>query len=314
MGESMSTVIALDAGQTGVKVRVDSDAGTRVDTLPGVRTDRPLVPQIAGIARELTPAGEPLAALAAGVSGLTPQEADAAPLRDALGGGARVVLAHDSVTAFLGALGDQRGAVVASGTGVVTLAVGRTKVARVDGWGNIMGDAGSAYWIGREGLDAAMRGFDGRGTPTALTEVMRERWPDPAQAYTLLQADPDRVRVVAAFAEAVTSVAGSDPVAARICLSAARELAHSATAALTRVAEPDGDRPGVVSAIGGVFRSELILTRFCELLAEARPAIDVCDALGDGRDGAVALLELDREHPLYAHVSVAAPVAAGSVV
>lgn len=310
----MSTVVALDAGQTGVKVHVASGSGTRHETLPGVRTDRPLVPQVAQMVQSLMPAGDRLTALAAGVSGLTAREADAAPLRDELGGGTRVVLAHDSITAFLGALGDERGAVVASGTGVVTLAVGRTKVARVDGWGNIMGDAGSAYWIGREGLDAAMRAFDGRGTPTTLTALMRERWPDPAQAYTHLQADPDRVRVVAAFAEAVTSIAGEDAVAARICLSAARELAHSATAALARVAEPDGARPGIVSAIGGVFGSDLILTRFCELLAEARPAVDVRPARGDGRDGAVTLLGLEPSHPLYAHVSVATPVAAESVV
>jgi len=307
---STGTVIALDAGQTGVKAHVTAHGVVRDQTLPGVRTDRPLVPQIAEIARALTPDDEPLVALAAGVSGLTQLEADASPLQRALGGHARVVLAHDSVTAYLGALGERRGAVVASGTGVVTLAVGRTKVSRVDGWGNIMGDAGSAYWIGREGLDAAMRAFDGRSTPTVLTDLLREQWPDPSQAYTQLQADPDRVRLVAGFAEAVTDAAADDTVAARICLAAARELAHSATAALGNVAEPGDDAMRAVSAIGGVFRSALILRRFTELVGEARPAIELCAPAGDGRDGAVALLGLGRGHPLYAHVSVAETPAA----
>ena len=89
----------------------------------------------------------------AGISGLTDQDADAAALLSLLAGtGIRsTVLAHDSTTSYLGALGDTRGAVVASGTGVVTLAVGVETVARVDGWGYIMGDAGSGYWIGRAG-------------------------------------------------------------------------------------------------------------------------------------------------------------------
>ncbi|MEQ6897097.1 BadF/BadG/BcrA/BcrD ATPase family protein [Microbacterium sp. KR10-403] len=305
---SRGTVIALDAGQTGVKVQVRTRDGVRDETLPGVRTDRPVVPQIAALVRALTPQGEPLLALAAGVSGLTAHEADAAPLQRALGGHARVLLAHDSVTAYLGALGERRGAVVAAGTGVVTLAVGRTRVSRVDGWGNIMGDAGSAYWIGREGLDAAMRAFDGRSTPTLLTDLMRERWPDPSQAYTQLQADPDRVRVVAGFAEAVSDAAADDAVAARICLAAARELAHSVTAALANVADPGDDATRPVSAVGGVFRSDLILTRFTELMAEARPGIDLWAPAGDGLDGAVTLLGLRREHPLYGRVSVAAAV------
>ncbi|GAE70420.1 hypothetical protein JCM18909_3738 [Cutibacterium acnes JCM 18909] len=66
-------------------------------------------------------------------------------------GVSRVLLAHDSITSYLGALGDQLGVVTASGTGVITLAVGRHNVARVDGWGYIIGDAGSAFWLGRHG-------------------------------------------------------------------------------------------------------------------------------------------------------------------
>ena len=65
--------------------------------------------------------------LTAGISGLTDRDADAGALLELLRdtGIREAVLAHDSTTSFLGALGDARGAVVASGTGVVTLAVGR---------------------------------------------------------------------------------------------------------------------------------------------------------------------------------------------
>lgn len=303
--------LAVDAGQTGTKIRVDRGGTTPVDLLyPGVRTHEPLLPQLARIAEALHGELEaPLDVVAFGVSGLTGPDADAEDLLPLLGdlGTRRVLLAHDSVTSFLGSLGDTQGAVVAAGTGVVTLGVGRLHVARVDGWGNIMGDAGSAYWIGREALDVAMRAYDGREAQTALVDVVRERWPNIEDAYIDLQTDPDRVRVVASFAESVTELAATDAAAARISLRAARELSRSVITALERVADPETpDAIQHVSAIGGVFRSTQIRTRFEELLAEARPNARIESPRGSGLDGAALLLGLAAEHPLRHHISVAA--------
>ncbi|WP_341476215.1 BadF/BadG/BcrA/BcrD ATPase family protein, partial [Cryobacterium zongtaii] len=59
-----------------------------------------------------------------------------------------------------------------AGTGVVTLAVGVHDVARIDGWGNLIGNAGSGYWIGRAALEAVMREYDGRGPVTVLTATV----------------------------------------------------------------------------------------------------------------------------------------------
>jgi N-acetylglucosamine kinase-like BadF-type ATPase len=304
--------LAIDAGQTGMKIRMTAPgAEPRESTLPGVRTDQELIPQLAAAAREAA-AGTRIAEVSAGVSGLTRRESDATALLDATQDlGTRVArLTHDSVTSFLGTLGGDRGAVVAAGTGVVTLAVGRSRVARVDGWGNIMGDAGSAYWIGREALDAGMRAYDGRGPRTPLTDVMRERWPDLDEAYIDLQADPDRIRIVASFARAVSDLAGADPVAERICLRAAEELAHAVTAGLDRVAEAgdgtgDGDGSWAVGAVGGVFASGFIRSRFEQLLADGSVAVHLVSARGTGLDGAAALPDLGTEHPLRALVSVA---------
>lgn len=303
--------LAIDAGQTNTKIRLDDVGVPSLELVyPGVRTSEPLLPQLSETMRRVAlETARPVDIVAVGVSGLTSGEADAASLLELIPdiGVRSVLLAHDSVTSFLGTLGEAHGAVIAAGTGVVTLGVGRTSVARVDGWGNIMGDAGSAYWIGREALDAAMRAHDGRGAPTALEVAVRSRWPQIEDAYVDLQTDPDRIRVVASFAKAVTDLADADVVAARICLAAARELSQSVVTALRRVADPadSAHTEPLVSAIGGVFHSELIRTRFEQLVTESVPTVRLEQPHGTGLDGAAALPGLLADHPLRSLISSA---------
>src|SRR6266566_417922 len=66
------------------------------------------------------------------------------------------------------------GVVVIAGTGSV--AFGRNDAgeeARAGGWGPIIGDEGSGYFIARTGLSAILRAYDGRGKPTLMTELLR---------------------------------------------------------------------------------------------------------------------------------------------
>jgi glucosamine kinase len=292
-------VLSIDAGQTGMKVRVTGIPGDR--TFAGIRTDEDLLPQLAAVARAtLTDSPGAADTLAAGVSGLTAAAAHPDALaRLVEGTGIRsVVLAHDSTTSFLGALGEERGAVVAAGTGVVTLAVGAAGIARVDGWGYLMGDAGSGYWIGREALDAVMRAYDGRGPATALADVVRERWPELPDAYLDLQADEKKVSVVASFAESVARLAlAGDPTAASISRRAGRELATSAVASLTRVGLDAASAPAVC-AIGGVFRSAVLREAFDGFVLGDVPGARIVEPHGVAIDGVELLAGIEPGHPL----------------
>ncbi|MFI8631024.1 N-acetylglucosamine kinase [Microbacterium sp. NPDC077663] len=292
-------VLAIDAGQSDIKVRI-ADGSRREDlTFRGIHTGGPLLPQLARVVHEtLERTGAEPDVVTAGISGLTDRDSDADALLALVhGDGVRAtMLAHDSTTSFLGALGDRHGAVVAAGTGVVTLAVGATETARVDGWGWIMGDAGSGYWIGREALDAVMRAFDGRGPATMLTESATSRWPDLSQAYMALQADHDRVRVVASLAREVADAADAgDRVATEISHRAARELAHSARTAVDRVRTDEAEF--AVCAIGGVFSSRTLHDSF-EAALGADSGLRLVAPQGVGIDGALALAEITTAHPL----------------
>ncbi|WP_344721151.1 BadF/BadG/BcrA/BcrD ATPase family protein [Nesterenkonia halobia] len=305
---AQEALLALDAGQTSTKARIVAPDGGRRDLrLDGVRTDRPLPLQLRERIREaIAESGTSIGTVAVGVSGLTDAARDVVELLEdvapAAGSPHTALLTHDSVTSALGALGDARGAVVAVGTGVVTLGLGRDAVARVDGWGHIMGDAGSAHWIGQQALIRVMRAHDGRGPATALTEAVRRRWADLESAYIALQSDPRQVSIVASFAADVSRLAADDAVAAAICAEAAEELVTSAVTALRQVGEAD-DASTDVAVTGGVFDAAAIREQFTARLAEEIPSARVVSARGEGVDGAEQLVGLGAGHPLQSRIA-----------
>lgn len=80
------------------------------------------------------------------------------------------LVVNDALVALVAGVGDGPGVVLIAGT--VSIAYGRderNRAARAGGWGHILGDEGSGYWIGRKALSAVMRQADGRGQTTSLT-------------------------------------------------------------------------------------------------------------------------------------------------
>ncbi|MEV7426554.1 MULTISPECIES: N-acetylglucosamine kinase [unclassified Streptomyces] len=161
----------------------------------------------------------------------------------------RLALAADAVTAYAGAIGQRPGVVVAAGTGMIALGTDLTGWRRADGWGHLLGDCGGGAWIGRAGLEAAMRAYDGRagGSPALLSRMEAVFGPAPALPG-LLYPRTDRPAVLASFAPEVAAVAADDPVSAEILASAAGRIAESAAAACP----PSG--PCEVALTGGLFK------------------------------------------------------------
>lgn len=296
--------ILIDGGQTGTRVRVESADGVDEFEAAPIRTDRAVVDQIAATVRDIS--GEvPGTTVAAGVSGLTPSASRPEEILDELAdlGIVSVALAHDSVTGYLSANRGEFGAVTAVGTGVVTLGVGAAGVHRVDGWGHLFGDAGSAYWMGRAGIEAALRSYDGRGPATVLEDAAHEEFGPLPELYMELQGDPDRVTRVAAFARRVDAASiADDAVAQQILADAADELAASALTALER----SGHRPGDsarVSWVGTVMAAnDRLRDRFAASVTRRTSGIEIAAPHGRPFDGVRMLAGLDDEHPLATEI------------
>ncbi len=188
----LSTVLCAKPVRTGAG---GIDAG---HLLEQVLAARELLRQTGPSAADDAGAGG-VAALAIGAAGMaTLGERLRAELPGALAdalGVRRVALAADAVTAYAGAMGQRPGAVVAGGTGMIALGTDLKEWCRADGWGHLLGDSGGGAWIGRAGLDAAMRALDGRrGGSPALLERLRAVFGPAEELPGLLYPRSDRLR------------------------------------------------------------------------------------------------------------------------
>ncbi|WP_282084104.1 N-acetylglucosamine kinase [Streptomyces tendae] len=299
----MSTgFLAVDSGGSGLRAVVGAvgpggghgPLGRRVSREPvrtGARGIDPghLMGQLLPMARELcaeTGVTE-LATVVVGAAGLaTLGDALRAELPGALArelGVRTVALAADAVTAYVGALGPRAGAVVAAGTGLIAVGTDLSRWCRADGWGHLLGDCGSGAWIGRAGLEAALRAHDGReGGSAPLLARAEERFGPAAGLPGQVYPRSDRPAVLASFAPDVAACAAADPVAAEILRAAARHLADSAAAVC-----PAGGEP-LVAVTGGLTRlGDPLLVPLGDELAKRLPQARRTAAEGDPLDGSV---------------------------
>jgi len=70
------------------------------------------------------------------------------------------LITTDALTALYGAFEGRNGIILISGTGSVLYGYYDNKIHRVGGWGRIIGDEGSGYWIGRKALNIAVKEYD----------------------------------------------------------------------------------------------------------------------------------------------------------
>ncbi|MGH3148112.1 MAG: BadF/BadG/BcrA/BcrD ATPase family protein, partial [Rubrobacter sp.] len=97
--------------------------------------------------------------------------------RKVLPGVERVHTIPDYVGNWAAATSGEPGVVVISGGGAVAYGRNEDGVSlRVGGWGHVLGDEGSGYWIGLQAIKAAMGSWSGVSGETSLEEAVMQRF------------------------------------------------------------------------------------------------------------------------------------------
>ena len=257
------TVLGVDAGGTKTVCQLADEEGRVLAEVRGPSAHLPSlgpsgVEAVLGelIGRAL--AGQPgrPEAICLGMSGVDqPREAEAIRrVLASLGQHSQALVVNDALIALEAGAPGRAGVVVVAGTG--SIAYGRDaqhRAARTGGWGYVLADEGSGFWLGRQALRAVVRAEDRRGRPTSLTprvlahyDVQRPK--DLAREIYHGGVKPSAIAKLAAYVEAAASE--GDAVASHILEVAAAELALMAESVVTRLDLPDG--PIVLA--GGIFR------------------------------------------------------------
>ena len=234
---------------------------------------------------------------------------DEAP-KEALGHD-RYATGNDMICAWAGSLGGADGINVISGTGSMTYGEREGVGVRVGGWGELIGDEGSAYWIAARGLNAFTRMSDGRRPSETGSKAASETSPlyEMLREQLELSNDLDLVDVVlnrwrgergkiAALAPTVARAASAgDAYAAQILVEAAGELAELVDTTRRRLSfDPDETVP--VSYSGGVFKAEGVLEGFSTALEELYGGYELREPLYPPVAGAALYAAKLAETPL----------------
>ncbi len=287
----MTAVLAVDLGGSGSRARLTTPDGAREvsgDRLRVSPAGLVAAPLVTALVQRLGVRPGEVDTVGVGSSGILTLSDGPQVLLDAVRsvlGEVRTVVASDAVTSAVGALGGRPGAVVLTGTGSTALGTDLAGCWRkVDGWGHLLGDAGSGSWIGMRALQAALEQHDGRRTdaPRLLAAAVArfgvpETW--PRQIYTR----EDRAGVLASVVTDVATLAEDDEVARGVLTAAGQELARSLTAALRPPVPP------LASWTGGILRSAVVLGALRTELGRLRPDVTLEPPRGTALDGAALL-------------------------
>lgn len=290
---------AIDIGQTQARIRPLGADGPRVEIrVDGFAYGADLLDTIARIADTAAErvGADVVSAVAVGSTGLygrvPPIDDLLARLHDRFGA-RNVVVADDAVTAYLGARGDSDGVVVAAGTGMVGLGRGPAGAVRVDGAGGMIGDEGAGWWIGRQGLIAAISATDGRlPASPALLARLEKRFGAVEEFPARLAAEAAPVAIVASFARDVADVAREgDAVSAEIWRRAGEHIGGVIAAAAARAGLDDGAHWALIGRLTAA--DDLLQPGLEDQLAQRLPHGIRTDAIGEPLDGVARLLSVD---------------------
>jgi glucosamine kinase len=216
------------------------------------------------------PAGSIAAALAESLGGAKPEavvlscsggdrpadrEKGRAILTQLVGPAVRIDVTHDAIAALYAGNPAGCGVVLISGTG--SIAFGRNdegEERRAGGWGYLIGDEGSAVWLGLEGLRAAAHHADGRGAGTAITaHVLRELGVQSfMEVIPQLYGRPHPAPAILAAMRALgRAAAEADAIAVSIVQRGAHALARAASVVAAELRLEDGP----IYLAGGAFES-----------------------------------------------------------
>lgn len=303
--------IGMDAGGTGTSVLVSDGEkdlfqtkteGLNCNSFPKESIVRSLQSAAADLAANGFSASDCLC-IGIGAAGNN-NPAAAGLLRDSLadcGFHCPIAICSDADAALYGALEEEDGLLLISGTGSICLGqtdAGQTRY-RSGGFGHLIDDEGSAYAIGRDIAAAVVRAEDGRGPETVLRDILFRHLEISSTPelvgyiYTMDHTKKDIAKLARLISLPETA---ADEAVSRIIAKAAAALLEMVTA-VCRQMEGHCSSSGIPLVLhGSVLRNnQRIAGELTKALAVRLPQIQIREAKADAAHGAIGLARKDNQ-------------------
>ncbi len=211
-----------------------------------------------------------------GISGASDPQVAAlvvAMAREVVGGDVEVI--GDHVTAFEAAFSGRSGVIAICGTGSIVLGRNeRGDTARAGGWGPVVSDEGSAEWVGRRAVAAAVRALD-TGQSTKIVKAIMEAWRVATREDIVRLANTyPRPDFSGLFPHVLKASEAGDPIARDLLMASGTEMANIAKIVIRKLWP--GRHSVRVCVAGGVFESSTLVRQvFSNALRAERPDVAV---------------------------------------
>ena len=194
----------------------------------------------------------------------------------------------DGRIALEGAFNGGPGVVAVAGTGSVVM--GKTpdgETLSIGGWGRVIGDEGSGYFIGLEALKAVSREIDGMGEAGRLRVSISSRFGLETRERIIAAIYREKFDIPSIAPAVLDAAEAGDNIALGILGRAAREFSIQVVTAVDRLGLQRGT--GVVM-IGGLIDHDSIYSRMLAAeIKKSSPAVDVRAPLNGPAHGALLL-------------------------
>jgi len=195
-------------------------------------------------------------------AGREPDQIRAQKVVESFGFENRVFTTSDAHIALIGAFAGREGIIIISGTGSICFGLDdQSQLFRSGGWGYLLGDEGSGYYIGQQAIIAALWDYDKRGPVTKLRSRIESHFKlDSIQEVIpkIYRKDSKVKEEIANIAPLVfTLVRSGDQVAKEIISDAAKGLGDQILSVAKQMDKLDGSIE--VAYIGSIFQQKEIM-------------------------------------------------------
>lgn len=220
---------------------------------------------------------EECAGFCIGSAGLDSESSVAAmqEIIESLGFSCPITVVNDSVLALRAADKTGTGVIVISGTGSIACGMaGDGSLIRCGGWGHLLDDGGSAYWIGKEAMRRSLMCYDAEEGETILCEYIPKEFgvSHITECVDHIYSDFNKTMLAKLSMIVHQAAKEGDGISLSILQDAAKELAALAQAVMHRIRQ---HVPVVIVSGSTILNNDILFQMFQDVMQEMTPHIQI---------------------------------------